>query len=985
MNLDQQIALEPISQISFRDLMQYRIHEILIVSSLYDAFILEEDGRLTELIFTEYQDMNLSNAPRMTRVSTAKHAFQKLNRENYDLVITMSRLPDMHPFEFGKLVKEQHPELPIILLASHQREYNYLISQNQNSVDGLDKIFFWSGDSSLFTAIIKFIEDRKNADRDILNGGTRVIIVVEDSPQFYSVFLPMIYRETIKHIYRLMKREYTESLRLLRMRSRPKILLASNYEEAEAYFTKYQNNILAVISDVAYPRNGVMDDQAGINFLRMVQSKVPDLPIVLQSKEPKNKTVAKEVNAYFIDKNSPELVTNLREFVVKHCGFGELLFSSPDKMVLARVNDLRSLESALAIVPAQSIDYHARRNHFSNWLAVRGYFGIADLLRAQHARDFENLEVLRSLLLDLVRSQRKIQHQGEIIYFDSDTYDPEFKFVRFGRGSLGGKGRGLAFINTYMREFGWYRNNPQIMIDIPHTAVLGTNLYDRFLEMNNIDAGSLMKADAETIDKVFLAGVFESETVENIKAYLAYHTTPLAVRSSSLLEDSLFQPFAGIYHTYMIPNNAPNSSERVASVLNAVKLVYASTFYPDARAYMEATGNRPEDEKMAVVIQNLIGTRHEEYFYPTASGLIQSHNFYPIGVMKREEGVISMALGLGRTVMGGNDALRFSPKYPTVLPQFYNTPSVLKNAQKSFYVLPLSGSASDQPDMQSEVLLPVKIAWEHGLQNFICSYYSREDSRFYDYPVEDGRPVITFKPLVSSSQWKITDVFTQLIDEERIAMSGDLEIEFAMELEDLSTKPRLFILQIRPQHTVKTSADIHLDEFPMNQIVFKSSLALGNGIHENIQDIIYVKWQKFSPQVTHQIAREIGQLNRKFDMNHPYLLIGPGRWGTSDPTLGIPIGWEQISFARSLVELGLEDFDIDPSFGNHFFQNITALEIGYFKVSVHESNDYMDWDWLDSLPSVEETDYLRHIFLEKPITMMIDGKRGVGLALKPKK
>lgn len=981
MNNDQRLILDANHQISFRDLMLRRVHEILIVSSLYDAFILEEDGRLTELIFTEYQDMNLSNAPRMTRVSTGKHALQKLARENYDLVITMSRLPDMHPFEFGELVKEQHPDLPVILLASHQREYNYLMAQHKELTRSLDKIFFWSGDSSLFTAIIKFIEDRKNADRDILHGGVRAIIVVEDSPQFYSVFLPMIYRETIKHVYKLMKREYTESLRLLRMRSRPKIMLASNFEEASAYFAKYQNNILAVISDVRYPRGGEVDEEAGVKFLRMVQSKVPDLPIVLQSKEAKNAAVAQEINAYFLDKNSPELVTNLREFVVKHCGFGELVFSSQDKHEICRVSDLRSLEAALAVVPTQSIDYHARRNHFSNWLAVRGYFEIADILRSKSARDFDNLEAMRTLLLELVRNQRKIQHQGEIIYFDSETYDPEFKFVRFGRGSLGGKGRGLAFMNTYMREFNWYRTNKQIIIDIPHTAVLGTNLYDRFLEMNNIDAASLMEADIETIDKVFLAGIFESETVENIKSYLSYHTTPLAVRSSSLLEDSLFQPFAGIYRTYMIPNNSPKASNRVAAVLNAVKLVYASTFYPDARAYMEATGNRPEDEKMAVILQNLVGTRHGEYFYPISSGLIQSHNFYPIGVMQREEGVVNMALGLGRTIMGGNDALRFSPKHPTILPQFYNTQSVLKNSQKSFFTLPLK--ASDQTSADSEVKLPVKVAWQEGLAELIASYYSREDGRFYDYAVHDGKPIITFKPLLSSSKWQLTQVFTQLIDECRVAMGGDVEIEFAMDVEDLTTKPRLYILQIRPQHTVKTTEDFEFEEYPLKDLAFKSSLALGNGINEHIRDIVYVKHQKFSPQVTHQIAREIGQLNRTFDTDHPYLLIGPGRWGTSDPTLGIPIGWEQISYARSMVELGLEDFDIDPSFGNHFFQNVTALEIGYFKVSVHEKADYMDWKWLDNLPSAQETEYLRHIHLKKPLSIMIDGRKGVGLALKP--
>ncbi len=978
-------SLEPIQQISFRDLMQFRIHEILVVSSLYDAFTLEEDGRLTELIFTEYQDMNLSNAPRVTRVSTAKHALNKLAEKHFDLIITMSRLPDMHPFDFGKKVKESYPKLPVILLASHQREYNYLVSLGKSS-DSLDKIFFWFGDSSLFTAIIKFMEDRNNAERDILHGGVRAIIVVEDSPQFYSIFLPMIYRETIKHIYKLMKREYTESLRLLRMRSRPKILLASNYEEAAACFAKYQNNILAVISDVRYPRQGTVDDHAGINFLRMVQSKAPDLPIVLQSKDRENAELAKEVNAYFLDKNSLELVINLREFVVRHCGFGPLIFSSPDKKEINRVNDLRSLEATLATIPAQSIEYHARRNHFSNWLAVRGYFEIADILRSKHARDFEHPEALRTLLLELVRKQRKTQHQNEIIYFDADTYDPEFKFVRFGRGSLGGKGRGLAFINTYMHDFNWYRNNKQIIVDIPHTAVLGTNSYDRFLEENAIDPAVLMEADIAAIDRMFLAGMFDAETVENLKAYLAYHTTPLAIRSSSLLEDSLFQPFAGIYNTYMVPNNGVKTSDRLAAVLNAIKRVYASTFYPAARAYMEATGNRPEDEKMAVIIQNMVGSARNGFYFPSASGLIQSHNFYPIGMMKREEGVISMALGLGRTVMGGNNALRFSPRYPTILPQFYNTQSVLRNSQKSFYAVRIDRVPEKNgalPDHEEE--LSVKIAWEAGLAPLVASYYSREDSHFYDYFVEDGRPIVTFKPLLGNSKWELTEVFSQIISESRMAMGGEVEIEFALESEADGARPRLYLLQIRPQHTARTSEDIDLENFTQEQMAFRSTLALGNGVNDRIRDIVYVKPRAFSPSMTHQIAREVGQINRSFDTEHPYLLIGPGRWGTSDPGLGIPIGWEQISYARSIVELGLEDFDIDPSFGNHFFQNITALEIGYFKVSVHVKQDYFDWEWLDKLKPVQETEFLRHIRLKKPLTIMIDGKKGVGLALKPKK
>jgi len=573
----------------FRDMMQHRVHEILLISSLYDAFKMEEDGRLGEMIFTEYQDMNLSSAPRITRVSTADHALRKLRARHYDLVITMTHISDMDPFRLGRKIKKISADIPVILLASNSREYAW-VKQRVDNTTGIDRAFIWFGDSSIFTAIVKYIEDGMNASRDIIKGGVRAIIVVEDSPKFYSIFLPMLYRVIINTTHKLMKHEYNDELRLFRMRSRPKILLATTYEEALALYRKYQKYLLAVITDVRYPRKGKLDPHAGEAFIRILQKKNPSMPMIMQSMEGENELIAMQLGAYFLDKNSPYLVQSLQDFVMRHCGFGDLNFSTRDGRTITRVQHLNALATALAVVPIQSIEYHSRRDHFSNWLAVRGHFDLADFLKPINIDDFEDPEDFRQMLIDTIQKHQSEIQFDKIGYFNIDTYDPNIKAVRFGGGSIGGKARGLAFLSAHLGRFDFSREYKSIRVSVPQFAVIATDIYDQFLELNNLRVKALIAESNAEIDELFLKAVFPGSFMEQLHAYLGMHAGPLAVRSSSLLEDSLFQPFAGIYSTYMLPNCSPALDTRVTQLLEALKLVYASGFHKEAIAYLQSTG-----------------------------------------------------------------------------------------------------------------------------------------------------------------------------------------------------------------------------------------------------------------------------------------------------------------------------------------------------------------------------------------------------------
>ncbi len=965
--------------------MQHRVHEILLISSLYDAFKIEEDGRLGEMIFTEYQDMNLSSAPRITRVSTGDHALRKLRARHYDLVITMTRISDMNPFELGRKVKKKYASIPVIMLASNRREYTWA-TQRVDDTEGIDKVFIWHGDSNIFTTIVKYIEDRMNAPRDILKGGARAIIVVEDSPKYYSIFLPMLYSVIINTTQKLMKNEYTDELRLFRMRSRPKILLASTFEEAVELYRQYKNNLLAVISDVRYPRNGKLDPKAGARFIRIVQKKNASMPIIMQSMEGENEATAMELGAYFIAKYSPHLLQSLQDFVIRHCGFGDLVFSTRDGKTITKIRHLNALTAALSSVPMQSIEYHARRDHFSNWLAVRGHFDLADFLKPINIEAFENPEEFRQVLLDAIESHRELQQFDNIGYYNVDTYDPAIKAVRIGGGSIGGKARGLAFLTAHMRRFDFSQKYDDIQIDVPQFAVIATDIYDRFLELNKLRMKALSASSNAEVDELFRKAVFPGKFTDQLHSYLGHHASPLAVRSSSLLEDSLFQPFAGIYSTYMLPNSAPALDTRVFQLLEALKLVYASGFHKEAIAYMKSTGNRPEDEKMAVVIQHLTGRKHEECFYPSFSGVLQTLNYYPQGAMKREDGMATMALGLGRTVVNGEKALKFSPKKPNVLPQFFDEQSILKNSQNYFYALEMSNHDSplESGEGSNLVQLDLKVAETHGSLDQIASVYSFQDGRFRDTLFEQGPRVITFANILKWKSLPLANLLEDLMEFGKLGMGCEVEMEFAANLPEKSGEPaELSILQIRPMVTFERPHVVEIEKVDQDDELFHSDICLGNGDNIEIFDLIYIDIDKFEILNSRQIAEEIREMNRKFSPEKPYLLVGPGRWGTADPLLGIPVSWNYISNARSIVEVGLPDLYVDPSFGSHFFQNITSLGISYFTIPPRLLDEKMNRPWFKSQAPIAETKYLKHFHFEEPFIIQVDGVKGEGHIWRP--
>ena len=966
-------------------MMQHRVHEILLISSLYDAFKLEEDGRLGEMIFTEYQDMNLSSAPRITRVSTGDHALRKLRARHYDLVITMTRISDMNPFEMGRKIKKKHESIPVIMLASNRREYTWA-TQRVDNLEGIDKTFIWHGDSNIFTTIVKYIEDRMNAPRDILKGGARAIIVVEDSPKYYSIFLPMLYSVIINTTQKLMKNEYTDELRLFRMRSRPKILLASTFEEAIELYKMYKNNLLAVISDVRYPKNGVLDPKAGAKFIKIVQKKSKSMPIIMQSMEGSNEKTARDLGAYFIAKYSPHLLKSLQEFAIKHCGFGDLEFSTRDGKTITKIRHLNALSTALQSVPIQSIVYHARRDHFSNWLAVRGYFDLADYLKPVNIEKFEDPEEFREIIVEAVERQRALQHFDNIGYFNIDTYDPKIAAVRIGGGSIGGKARGLAFLAAHKRRFDFSQKYPEIHVDVPQFAVIATDIYDRFIDINKLRLKALEAETNEEIDDLFRKAVFPGNFTDQLHSYLGHHAGPLAVRSSSLLEDSLFQPFAGIYSTYMLPNCAPALDTRVFQLLEAIKLVYASGFHREAIAYLKSTGNRPEDEKMAVVIQHLSGRKHGDYYYPSFSGVLQTLNYYPQGAMQREEGMATMALGLGRTVVNGEKALKFSPKRPNVLPQFYDENSILKNSQNYFYAL--DTAHCDRPLESGEssnlVKLELKTAEEHGSLDQIASVYSFQDRRFRDTLFEKGPRIITFANILKWKSLPLPGMLSDLMAFGKIGMGCEVEMEFAVNLPEKSGDPaELSILQIRPMVTFERPHVVDITSADNSDELFNSDICLGNGDNIEIHDLIYVDIDKFEIMNSLQIAQEIREMNREFSPERNYLLVGPGRWGTADPFLGIPVSWNFISNARSIVEVGLPELYVDPSFGSHFFQNITSLGISYFTIPPRKLNEQMNLEWFKNQKPTNETKYLKHFHFEKPFIIQVDGVKGEGHIWRP--
>lgn len=970
----------------FDNLMPYKVQSILLISSLYDSYILREDGHLTQLVMSEYAEFNLSNAPSIKRVSAGEDALGLLKTTSFDLVIIFRWLEDIDMAAFTKKARKICPNLPITLLAFHARELELMRSKGHYTA--VDKAFIWTGQGNIFLSIIKYIEDKRNAEFDTNLVGVRVIILIEDSVRFYSAYLPLIYTEIMGQTQNLLGEGLNMANRMLRMRARPKILLAENYEDAWELFQKYKRYLLGIVSDVNFWRDGKKDPEAGIEFIRNAKKEIEDIPVLLQSSDPKNSWQAEKVHSGFICKNSMTLLNELSEFIRNNFGFGDFVFRSLAGEELCRAGDFRSMEKCLKNVSEESIEYHARRNHFSNWLMARTEFGLASRLRPKKVSEFDNINDLRRYLIKTFREFRRQRQLGVVTDFTRHHFDDQTEFVRIGAGSLGGKGRGLAFINSLLKRYNVYNFFEGARVSVPTSAIIATDVYDDFIEKNNLLEFALGdRPDAEIVSR-FTSAELPRPVLRDLRSFLSVADYPLAVRSSSLLEDSHYQPFAGIFETHMLPNSFASKQGRLVRLATAIKLIFASIFFRESKNYIEATDNRVEEEKMAVILQKVAGVNHAGNFYPTVSGIGRSYNFYSIGNIKPDEGIAYVALGLGKTVVEGENCIYFSPSNPRVLPQFSSTKDYFKNSQTDFFAIDMTNPGvfpAPGGDM-GLVKIPVKVAETDGTMNFIGSTYSHENDRIYSGAGRKGVKLVTFDPILKNGIFPLAEIIRFLLSMGASAMNCPVEIEFAANLypSTANKKNEFHFLQIRPMAVAVEDADFSFKSLDADKVFCKSNQSLSNGRIDSIRDLVFVRRDNFDRAKMPQMADEVGRLNQKFkDSGLQYMLIGPGRWGTADRWLGVPVKWRQISNARVLIEAVYGDFIVTPSFGTHFFQNIISFNIGYLTVDDNRRNSYLDWDWLESLPAAEETEYVRHVRLEKPLDVLIDGRKGRAVALKP--
>ncbi len=986
--LDDILGLPDQADVPFGSLMPRRVNNLLLVTSLYDSYTFIEDGRLSEMLLSEYEELNLRFAPSIERVSTAQEALQRLRSEPFDLVISMPRVGEMDVRDFGNAVREIVPDLPIILLASSARELAVL--QPLDCIPVGDRVFVWHGDSRLFLAIIKLTEDCANAWHDARTAGVKSIILIEDSVHFYSLYLPILYTEIMKQTQGLMAEGVNRMQRVMRMRARPKILLATCYEEALSLYERYRKDLLGVILDAFFPRAGKVDRSAGLDFARMVRQETPGIPMLMQSNSA-NAAIADSLGVEFLNKNSPSLLLELREFMQAHLGFGEFIFRMPGGELVSRAGDLRSLEWALRAIPDDCLMYHVGRGDFSTWLMARTEFELAETVSQIAKGHCESCEDVRGLMLQALAAHRARSRAGVVVDFSHRSFEGKSGFVRIGTGSLGGKGRGLAFINSLFNTYKIEGRIPGVRIFIPPTAVLSTGVFEQYMESSGLLSFALQETDDREITRAFLEADLPDDVVENLWAFLDWVRYPLAVRSSSLLEDASFQPFAGIYQTYMIPNNHEDPEVRLEELSKAIRMVYASTYHADAKAYIESTPNRLEEEKMAVVIQQVVGKPHDRYFYPNLAGVARSLNFYPMPGMKPEDGVASVVLGLGKGVVEGDRCVRFSPAYPRKPIQSLTTKECLDNAQRAFWALELTASAGQSDLARSlehagQVSLDLELAEKHGTLAPVASVYSADNDAIYDGTSRPGIRLVSMAGVLKGSVFPLAEILSLSLKVGAAASSCPIEMEFAVNLSDSSDTPHEFgFLQIRPLALGADFRDFQLEQIRPEDALCVARRALGNGLISGVCDLIYVRRDRFARSKTKEIAREIGDLNARLrEGRRPFLLIGPGRWGSADPWLGIPVKWAQISGVRCIIETDLEDMHVDPSQGSHFLHNIISFGIGYLTVDM-EGGDRLDYGLLDTAPAAAETQHVRLLSFREPLEIALNGRRNYGVVMNPGK
>lgn len=967
-----------------RSLMAKRIYEILLVKSAYDLYIMEEEGLLSDRISDEYALMHLTHTPVVTRVANAEEAIEAIGKARFDLVITGLRVGNkMNTFEMARRIKEKKPGLPVVLLTSETGRLAALRRRRDDT--NIDKVFFWHGDTKLFLAIVKSLEDRINAEHDCLKQNVRAIILVEDSPHFYSTYLPLIYTVVMEQTRSLIAEGTSDEEKLLRMTSRPKVLMAETYEEAVGLYNLYRSNVLGVISDIRFPRKGKLDPEAGFAFTRLVKSSNPDVSVLLQSQDEGLAKRAHSLGAEFANKNSPHLLHEVRNFVTTHFGFGDFVFYTPDGKEVARARNLREMERVLASVPDESIEFHAKSNHFSNWLFARGEFQLAAKLRPMTLKDFSDTDDIRQTLRQGIRSARTAKRQARIARFSERDFDFSTPFIRFGEGSIGGKGRGIAFMSKILVSSDATRTIKSERVFIPQTAALGTDIFEYFIDHNNLYEVAMEEANDEKIARAFLDAELPPKVVGELAAFLRHTAPPLAIRSSSLSEDSFSQPFAGLYSTYMIPNNNPDFDERLRQFLAAIKLVYASTFFANPKAYMEANNIPAESEKMAVVIQKIVGRRHGKFFYPDVAGLAQSYNYFPVGYQKPEDGTAQVVMGLGTMAARGERALRFCPRYPGILPQFARPRDRALRSQLEFHALDLTSGTRGLLTDESATLaaLTLEDADEHGILGRLGGTFSPEDDVIYEGIHREGKRLLTFKRVLDGSEFPLPQVLAEVLDEGSKGMGCPIEIEFAANMSAGKEPASFALLQIRPLVSGEEADEVCIDGTDRSACIVQTQRAMGNGVFDGITDLIYVNPESFDISRTAEIAAEIGHINAEMvNLGRAYILLGFGRWGTANPRLGIPVTYSQVSHAKVIGEISTPALDVEPSQGTHFFHNIASCRIGYLSINVAGAADLVDWAWLDKQKAIEETKFVRHIRSKKPIVTKIDGRTSCGIILK---
>ena len=975
---------------AFQDLMQRRIFNVLLIASPYDAFMMEEDGRVEEQLYFEYVSLNLSSPPRVVRVNDFDDAIAELQSRHYDLIISMPGVDVSESFSRAKTIKHQFGNIPIIVLTPFSREVSRRL--RHENMDNIDYVFSWLGNVDILLAIIKLLEDKMNAEHDILDVGVQSIILVEDSIRFYSSVLPHLYKFLLKQSRIFATEALNEHEQMLRMRGRPKILLARDYEEALSLYENFKNHVLGIVSDVSFKHNGEKDPQAGLKLAAYLRSRDPWLPIIIESSDITNRDKVKSFDGVFIDKNSKKLSVDLGEAIMNNFGFGDFVIKNPaDGSEILRITSLKDLQKHIYEIPADSLFFHASHNDISRWLYSRAMFPIAEVMKQHRFLNIDEAPAVRDLVFELIVKYRRMKNRGVVAVFKRGRFDSYSNFARIGQGSLGGKGRGLAFIDSIIKKNPVCDNFDGATISIPRTVVLCTDIFDQFMAENDLYAVALSEAADEVILHHFLEAKLPESLIADLFALFESIRTPLAVRSSSLLEDSHYQPFAGIYATYMIPHDDdPEIMFRMLS--DAIKGVYASVFYADSKAYMNATRNVIDQEKMAIIIQEVVGQLNPENgdYFPSFSGVGRSLNYYPINDEKAQDGVAQLAVGLGKYIVDGGLALRFSPKHPRNILQTSTLDLALKQTQTTFCVLNqqdrlINFSKKDDFNIRNRNIQDY--AGKTALDRLV-STYNAADEMLYDNNIGVGRRVVTFANILRDNAFPLAEAIDFMLTQGQSAMRRPIEIEFAGTIShntDPTEKGHIYWLQIRPIIDRKNMVENSMLDAPAENIIVKSSSALGHGTIDSIQHIVYVRPQNFSSLNNEMIAAELEKINAKFAQTETnYILIGPGRWGSSDSALGIPVKWPAIAQARIIVETALDNYRIEPSQGTHFFQNLTSFGVGYFTVNPFaDDGGFVNTEWLDSLPAEYQSENIRVVSFKSPLRVGIDGRKSIGVVLKP--